>query len=125
MYEKLNKIPGFKSNPLQGALYIFPKFYLPPKAIEAAKKAKLHPDVFYCLQLLEETGKYCSRYEIIFFLDNVFYFLGVLFVPGSGFGQVAGTNHFRSTVLLPTAKIKKVLRILSKFHIKFLRKYRK
>lgn len=33
------------------------------------------PDMFYCMELLEETG--------------------ICVVPGSGFGQRAGTYHFR------------------------------
>ena len=37
--------------------------------------AGFKPDVFYCFQLLEETG--------------------ICVVPGSGFGQVEGTFHFR------------------------------
>ena len=38
------------------------------------------PDVVYCFKLLEETG--------------------ICVVPGSGFGQVEGTFHFRSVILL-------------------------
>lgn len=36
----------------------------------------IEPDEYYCLKLLEETG--------------------ISFVPGSGFGQIEGTYHFRS-----------------------------
>lgn len=53
-----------------GAMYSFPQIRLPPKAIEAAKKAGKAPDVFYCLMLLEATG--------------------ISTVPGSGFGQKEG-----------------------------------
>ena len=53
-----------------GAMYSFPQICLPPKAIEAAKKAGKVPDVFYCLKLLEATG--------------------ISTVPGSGFGQKEG-----------------------------------
>lgn len=38
-------------------MYAFPRFELPPKAIEAAKDAGQAADVFYAFQLLEETGK--------------------------------------------------------------------
>lgn len=41
----------------QGAMYAFPRFEVPPKAIEAAKADKKPPDTFYAWQLLEETGK--------------------------------------------------------------------
>lgn len=53
-----------------GAMYSFPQIRLPPKAIEAAKRAGKVPDVFYCLKLLEATG--------------------ISTVPGSGFGQKEG-----------------------------------
>lgn len=55
---------------LAGAMYSFPQIQLPPKAIEAAKRAGKVPDVFYCLKLLEATG--------------------ISTVPGSGFGQKEG-----------------------------------
>lgn len=51
-------------------MYSFPQIRLPPKAIEAAKRAGKVPDVFYCLKLLEATG--------------------ISTVPGSGFGQKEG-----------------------------------
>lgn len=53
-----------------GAMYSFPQIRLPPRAIEAAKRAGKVPDVFYCLKLLEATG--------------------ISTVPGSGFGQKEG-----------------------------------
>jgi aspartate/methionine/tyrosine aminotransferase len=53
---------------------------LPPKAVEAAKEAGQAPDVFYAFHLLEATG--------------------ICVVPGSGFGQLPGTFHFRSAVLV-------------------------
>lgn len=39
-----------------GALYVFPKIHLPPRALEAAAEAGKAPDAFYCLSLLDETG---------------------------------------------------------------------
>lgn len=49
--------------------------------MEAANKLKVAPDAFYCSELLENTG--------------------IVVVPGSGFGQVDGTFHFRTTILPP------------------------
>jgi alanine transaminase len=43
--------------------------------VEAAKEAGQAPDVFYAFHLLEATG--------------------ICVVPGSGFGQIPGTFHFR------------------------------
>uniref|UniRef100_A0A673FNF0 alanine transaminase n=1 Tax=Sinocyclocheilus rhinocerous TaxID=307959 RepID=A0A673FNF0_9TELE len=73
--EILNQVPGIKCNPVQGAMYTFPRIHLPPKAILEAKEKAQVPDMFYCMKLLEETG--------------------ICLVPGSGFGQRDGTYHFR------------------------------
>jgi len=35
--EILNQVPGIKCNPVQGAMYTFPRIHLPPKAILEAK----------------------------------------------------------------------------------------
>lgn len=58
----------------EGAMYLFPRIKLPEKAIEAAKKVNMAPDTFYALKLLDDTG--------------------LVFVPGSGFGQVISTQYF-------------------------------
>lgn len=68
-------LDGVSCEETEGALYAFPKIDLPRGAIDAAKAAGKTPDVFYCLELLKETGLSC--------------------VPGSGFGQAEGTFHFR------------------------------
>lgn len=86
----------------QGAMYLFPSLTLPPKAVEAAKEAKMAPDAFYALRLLEGTG--------------------ICVVPGSGFGQKEGTWHIRTTFLAPgteefSSKIKK-------FHEDFLSEFK-
>jgi len=60
---------------IQGAMYAFPRISLPEKAVSKAKQAGQAPDAFYAFQLLEETG--------------------ICIVPGSGFGQIPGTYHFR------------------------------
>uniref|UniRef100_A0A2A4JKB6 Cation-transporting ATPase n=1 Tax=Heliothis virescens TaxID=7102 RepID=A0A2A4JKB6_HELVI len=101
--ETFNKMEGFKCNIVQGAMYAFPRIQLPPKAIEAAKKAKAVPDAFYARTLLEETG--------------------ICIVPGSGFGQKPGTYHFRTTILPQPKLLKEMLQHFSKFHQKFIKKY--
>ncbi|XP_018344233.1 PREDICTED: LOW QUALITY PROTEIN: alanine aminotransferase 2-like [Trachymyrmex septentrionalis] len=99
----LNSIPGYKPNPPMGAMYAFPRFELPSNAIEAARAKGQEPDVFYVSELLENTG--------------------ILVLPGSYFGQIPGTNHFRTTILPQKKKIKTMLKALKQFHIKFLEKY--
>ncbi|XP_017877130.1 alanine aminotransferase 1 [Ceratina calcarata] len=101
--DTLNSIPGFKVNPAMGAMYVFPRFELPKKAIEAAKKQGQEPDIFYAFKLLEATG--------------------ICVIPGSGFGQLPGTYHFRTTILPQKDMIKKMLESLKQFHLKFLEEY--
>lgn len=84
--EGLNKIPGITCNVVAGAMYAFPRITLPPG----------RTDEEYCLALLERTG--------------------ICVVPGSGFGQVPGTAHFRTTILPPTDKIRLVVDRLAAFH---------
>lgn len=61
-------------------MYSFPRISLPAAFIAEAKRQNKAPDVLYCLELLGETGLSC--------------------VPGSGFKQVEGTFHIRTTILV-------------------------
>ena len=92
------------SPPPPPARYSFPQLHLPPKAIAAAKAAGKAPDVFYCLDLLVNTG--------------------ISTVPGSGFGQKAGTFHLRTTILPSEEKMPDVAKRLQKFHAEFMAKYK-
>jgi len=87
----LNAIEGIQCNALTGAMYAFPRIELPRGVTDTA----------YCLALLEETG--------------------ICVVPGSGFGQLAGTWHFRTTILPPPEEIETVVRRLGEFHAAFAR----
>lgn len=101
--ETFNSIPGITCNTVQGAMYAFPRIHLPKKAIDAAKVKGQAPDAFYCYNLLEETG--------------------ICVVPGSGFGQVEGTYHFRTTILPPVEKLGEMLARFRDFHVRFMDKY--
>ncbi len=61
-------------------MYAFPNIKFPQKMINEAKAKNLLPDVYYCLQLVEN--------------------LGIVSVPGSGFEQEPGTWHIRLTNLV-------------------------
>jgi alanine-synthesizing transaminase len=50
---------------------------------------------------------------------------GVVVVPGSGFGQVPGTNHFRIVFLPPENILVKAYKALGEFHAKYLDKFEK
>ena len=84
--EGLNRISGYRCQPIDGAMYAFPSIALP--------SGKSDDD--YCMALLEQTG--------------------VCVVPGSGFGQKPGTAHFRTTILPPTKQIERVIDALERFH---------
>lgn len=101
--EILNKIEGVQCNPVQGAMYAFPKISLPLKSIEHAKAKNIQPDMYYCMELLESTG--------------------ICVVPGSGFLQRDGTYHFRTTILPPPEQIKSLLSKFEEFHLNFLNKW--
>ncbi|KAM6125781.1 alanine aminotransferase 1 [Pterocles gutturalis] len=101
--EIFSKSPGIHCNPVQGAMYSFPRIDLPPRALAAAQAQGQAPDMFFCMKLLEETG--------------------ICVVPGSGFGQREGTFHFRMTILPPTEKLQVLLEKLSTFYTKFVQEF--
>ncbi|XP_075776055.1 alanine aminotransferase 1 isoform X2 [Pelodiscus sinensis] len=101
--EIFSQVPGIRCNPVQGAMYAFPRIQLPARAVLEAQARGLAPDMFFCLQLLEETG--------------------ICVVPGSGFGQREGTYHFRMTILPPAEKLQILLKKLSQFYVKFTQEY--
>jgi aspartate/methionine/tyrosine aminotransferase len=87
--EGLNRIPGIECNMVAGAMYAFPTITLPPG----------RTDTEYCMALLEQTG--------------------ICVVPGTGFGQVPGTAHFRTTILPPTRQIQQVVERLAAFQANY------
>merc|ERR1711861_5537 len=84
-------------------MYVFPQVRLPAAAIAAAEKENISPDTFYCMSVLRNTG--------------------IVMVPGSGFKQVDGTYHFRTTILPPEDKLDTVISKSSKYHSEFLAQY--
>lgn len=103
LVEGLNAMEGVTCNQPEGAMYAFPSITLPPKAVAAAEAAGKVPDTFYALALLEATG--------------------IVVVPGSGFGQKAGTWHFRTTFLPPEEDMDGVIERMAEFHKGFLAQY--
>ncbi|KAF9361413.1 hypothetical protein BGX26_003546 [Mortierella sp. AD094] len=99
-----NSLEGCTCNSADGAMYLFPQIRLSKKAIAAAKEAGKSPDEFYCMAMLEATG--------------------VCVVAGSGFGQVEGTAHFRSTFLPQPELFDDFCGLIKKFHDDFMNKYR-
>ena len=89
LVEGLNRIPGIQCVPVAGSMYAFPRITLPPGRTDGE----------YCMALLEQTG--------------------ICVVPGTGFGQLAGTAHFRTTILPPTEKIRAVVERIAAFHVAF------
>ncbi|VDK78578.1 unnamed protein product [Dibothriocephalus latus] len=98
-----NELPGFKCQPVMGAMYAFPRLHLPQKALEAAREKRMPLDTFYVTELLEKTG--------------------ICVVPGTGFGQKPGTYHFRTTILPAERQMHIMIDRLKAFHTKFMAKY--
>ena len=82
-------MPDVHCNVVAGAMYAFPRIEIPEG----------RTDNEYCMALLEETG--------------------ICVVPGTGFAQVPGTAHFRTTILPPTDKMKEVVERFAKFHASY------
>ena len=99
----LNALPGIRCNDAEGAMYLFPQLTLPQRAVEAAQEQGMAADEWYAIKLLEATG--------------------LVVVPGSGFGQVNGTWHFRTTFLPPADQPKVVLKRLAAFPNSFMAAY--
>ena len=102
--EAFNSLEGITCNKAESAMYLFPRIYLPQKAIGAAQAAGTAPDAYYARRLLEATG--------------------IVVVPGSGFGQVPGTWHFRCTILPQEDKIPAIISKFKGFHEKFMDEFR-
>jgi len=107
---EINALEGMTLETPQGAMYAFVKLDLPPdpdvdvRAMSTVERRlyEAKRDSEYCMALLEETG--------------------ICVVPGSGFGQVPGTLHFRTTFLPPTDEIREFVRLLGGFHARYVRR---
>lgn len=105
----INQIEGMAVEIPQGAMYAFVRIQLPPEKgvdLEGMSPAERiehesKRDEAYCMQLLEETG--------------------ICVVPGSGFGQLPGTLHFRTTFLPPQEEIEALVAKLRQFHEQYTR----
>lgn len=95
---ELNKIDGISVNIPEGAMYAFVKFNLPVAMLN--RSIDIAVDETYCMALLEETG--------------------ICVVPGSGFGQMPNTLHFRTTFLPPREQIVELVDRLKQFHHKYV-----
>lgn len=108
--EKINQIPGMSLETPQGAMYAFVKFELPEDTgvdfgnmkPEERQSWEAKKDFDYCMALLEETG--------------------ICVVPGSGFGQLPGTLHFRTTFLPPKNEIQEFVEKLRVFHLNYVKR---
>ena len=103
LVDGLNKLTGVTCNNSDGAMYAFPNLILPEKFVKDCESKGKVADAVYCMGILEETG--------------------IVVVPGSGFGQVDGTWHFRTTFLPAEDKIDAVVDRLTKFHENFMKKW--
>ncbi|EJU01616.1 transaminase [Dacryopinax primogenitus] len=101
MVSRLNALEGISCQPSSGALYVYPQLFLPPRAVEEAKKHKQEADEYYAECLLDQTG--------------------ICVTPGSGFGQKEGEAHIRLTVLCPG--VDEYVGRIERFHRAFMQKW--
>jgi alanine transaminase len=107
----LNEIEGMSVDIPQGAMYAFVKLELPQTEdinkmdTEERLAYDTKRDTDYCMALLEETG--------------------ICVVPGSGFGQMPGTLHFRTTFLPPKDDIVELVVKIKGFHKVYVGKMNK
>lgn len=94
--ERLNQIDGISCQPIEGAMYAFPKVEIKGHLLEKAKASGIPADQLYCIEMVERTG--------------------VITVPGSGFHQKPGEFHFRMTILPEEEALEKVLDDIEQFH---------
>lgn len=95
--QALNNCEGVRTNPIDGAMYAFPRLYLPQKFVKKAEEQNRIPDFHFCMKMLESTGL-CT-------------------VPGSGFGQVDGTFHLRTTILpSPNGRLADIMEKFKEFN---------
>ncbi|KAK3762811.1 hypothetical protein RRG08_040506 [Elysia crispata] len=99
----LNSVEGITCPEISGSMYAFARIHLSEKALQAAEKAGLIPDDFYCISLLEQTG--------------------IFTVPGYCFRQKPGTFHFRMTILPQMEDLLYALEKLKEFQTNFMAKY--
>ena len=104
--KELSKIDGIEIEIPEGAMYAFVKIELPhTRDISSmTEEEKLDyessRDSDYCMALLEETG--------------------ICVVPGSGFGQLPGTLHFRTTILPSREEITEMVSLIEDFHKRYI-----
>jgi len=99
----LNALDGVECSQPEGSIYVFPRLIFPPKFITEALKVGRHPEFIYCSKLLEETG--------------------ICILPGSGFGEKAGTFHVRITCLPAEDIFPEFMETLTSYHRKFMEAY--
>lgn len=104
LHSTLVALEGVTCNASDGSMYAFPKLSLPTAFCAEAEAAGVAPDFLYCMRLLEATG--------------------IVVVPGSGFGQVDGSWHFRTTFLPPESDMAEVGDRLTTFHSALMDSYR-
>lgn len=96
LVDGLNRVDGIECQRAEGAMYAFPRIYLPPKAIAKAETSNQTPDTLYAVSLLNETG--------------------ICVVPASGFGQKEGRCGFRTTFLPGDEQLEKAIEEFSRHH---------
>ena len=106
LFNAFENMEDISCNQPHASMYLFPRLNFKeseyPELYEKAAQSNSSIDTIYCMELLQNTGICC--------------------VPGSGFGQVPGTSHLRTTFLAPG---KEWIFRWDKYHKEFVNRYKK
>lgn len=91
-------------NVAAGAMYLFPRIVFPDRLLEHTRLLGKQADEVYSMELLNATG--------------------ICVVPGSGFGQVPGTFHIRTTFLPKESDFDAFIALWKSFHELFMTKWK-
>lgn len=98
--EMLGECKNVECRAIMGGLYAYPRVLLPDSVVRRARECGQEPCEYFCKAMLEKTG--------------------VVTVPGCGFGQKAGTYHFRMSLLIwDLQEFAKVLQAMKSFISEF------
>lgn len=103
MCKALNSMPGISCPCVDGAMYVFPRITLPPKAVITAENEGKDPDVFYCVEFLKNAN--------------------IVVIPSFPSVQSDGTWHFQMAIHPTEGNFDDFFQQFKIFHTNFMAKY--
>jgi len=101
--QALRSMPGISCPFVDGGVSAFPRIVLPAKAVNAAREKGEDPDVFYCLELLEQEG--------------------IAAIPRFFSARADGTSYFHTMIQPAEDTHDDFLERFTRFHLNFMQQY--